>query len=247
MLPQWAHLMPALLLCACRDLILSVGDWGFSLWKEGLQTPLFTSPSANVNLCGARWSPTRPAVVFIAKVDGTLDIWDLVDQTHKPSFTAPIVSIPITSMEFRPTNSSKSGRQGAQMLAAGDAMGNLHVLDVPPQLRYPTANEEVRTHTTTTTLSAVHLLTHPLTRPLSLLPPQPMMAAYLQREEDRVAYAEVRAGVRAKEKDAADAAAAIEESKQERIDALIAVSTIAQLAACLALGFVTGNGCVCVA
>lgn len=128
------------LLCLHSDVVLSVGDWCFSLWREGMSTPLLTSPKASTNLCSGRWSPTRPGVIFIAKDDGTIDIWDLLDQTHKPSLTTPVVSTPITSMEFRPGGA----RTGKQLLAVGDANGNLHVLEIPQQLRRGTANEDVR-------------------------------------------------------------------------------------------------------
>ena len=51
------------------DVYLSVGDWSFNLWKDGVSTPLFVAPFAGVGpnarlTCGA-WSPTRPGVLFI--------------------------------------------------------------------------------------------------------------------------------------------------------------------------------------
>ena len=48
---------------------------------------------------------------------------------------------------------------------------------------------------------------------------QTLMTAYLKREEERVAYVEVRKGIREKEKEQADIQAALEESKAERLAA----------------------------
>lgn len=120
------------------DLLLSVGDWSFSLWREGTQQPIFRSPpSASLITCG-EWSPTRPSVVFIGKFDGSLDVWDLVDQTNKPSLTKSVVSVPILCMKFRDASMAKT----QQLLAAGDVKGNLHVLDIPSSLRKPTTSEQ---------------------------------------------------------------------------------------------------------
>ena len=33
---------------------------------------------------------------------GAVEVWDLCDQTNKPSLTAPIVSSPLTSLAFPP-------------------------------------------------------------------------------------------------------------------------------------------------
>jgi hypothetical protein len=64
------------------DTLLSVGDWTFKLFKEGVKRPLFSSPSADTYLAGGCFSPTRPGVIFTAKMDGTLDIWDFLDRSH---------------------------------------------------------------------------------------------------------------------------------------------------------------------
>merc|ERR1711871_1584535 len=64
-----------------------------------------------------------------------IEIWDLTDQSHKPSMSAPVASAAVTSMEF-----AKVGARS--MLAAGDAGGNLHILDMPRSMRRRGANEE---------------------------------------------------------------------------------------------------------
>lgn len=63
-----------------RLLTLQVGDWCFAIWKEGMQTAIFGSPCATNYLTAGCWSPTRPGVIYIAKQDGELDVWDLLDR-----------------------------------------------------------------------------------------------------------------------------------------------------------------------
>lgn len=92
---------------------------------------------ASAYLMAGRWSPTRPGVVVLGKADGSIDVWDLTDQSHRASLTVPVASGGIVSMEF--WTSAKSG--GAQLLAVGDSSGNLHILDIPRALQRPVNNE----------------------------------------------------------------------------------------------------------
>ena len=123
------------------DIYLSVGDWSFNLWCEGVEKPVFSSPFSEAYLTCGRWSPTRPGVIVLSRADGVVDIWDLTDQSHKPSMSAPIAQKQITSMEFADPGPSNPG--AIQLLAAGDASGNLHILEMPRPLRRPSPNEKV--------------------------------------------------------------------------------------------------------
>ena len=62
-----------------KDMILSVSDWTFNIWKLGQSKPVFSSPDASTYLTGGRWSPTRPGMLLISKVDGNVDVWDFTD------------------------------------------------------------------------------------------------------------------------------------------------------------------------
>ncbi len=54
----------------------------------------------------------RPAVFFVGKSDGSIDMWDLLDRSHVPSLTQNVCSCPITSMEFHYSHhiNSSTGR-----------------------------------------------------------------------------------------------------------------------------------------
>jgi len=114
---------------------LSVGDWTFNVWREGISSPLFSSPFCPTSYtCGA-WSPSRPAVLFVGRSDGMIDIWDLLDRSHEPSMTVAVTAAEVTSMEF----TSSATRQ---LLAVGDDQGTVHVMEVPRNLRRAANNEK---------------------------------------------------------------------------------------------------------
>ncbi|XP_048256413.1 dynein axonemal intermediate chain 3-like isoform X4 [Haliotis rufescens] len=119
-----------------KEVVLCVGGWTFSLWKENVSSgPILFSAASNVKLSAGHWSPSRPGVFFIAKVDGSVDVWDLLDKTHEPSITQSVSPSPITTLyPFQVT-------QKQQLLAVGDDAGTLHILEIPWSLRQPTSNE----------------------------------------------------------------------------------------------------------
>jgi len=120
------------------DIYLTVGDWTFAIWKSGVDFPVFTSPCATEYLTGGRWSPTRPGIIVTARADGSIDVWDLVDQCHKCSlnFQSGFTDA-LSSLEFWQSRTSS-----AQFLAAGDSGGKCHIIEVPRNLRRKIANEE---------------------------------------------------------------------------------------------------------
>ena len=75
-------------------------------------------------------------VVVIGKSDGSLDVWDLVDRSHEPNMSVNVSSAAVTSIEF-----GKPDKSGRQLLAVGDDLGALHILEMPRTLRRSTPNE----------------------------------------------------------------------------------------------------------
>lgn len=119
-----------------KEILLTVGGWTFALWKDGITVgPLFQSYTHSHKLTCGMWSPSRPAVFFIGKEDGNVDIWDLLDKSHEPFLTQNVSPIPIITV-FPYQMSLKQ-----QLLAAGDEVGTLHVMEVPWNLRHATNNE----------------------------------------------------------------------------------------------------------
>lgn len=117
------------------NVILSVGIWTFALWRDGIEKPMYVSRSSEGYLTTGCWSPTRPAVIYIGLIDGTIEVWDLLDQSHQPSMTALVSSCQLTSMEFWKLSTP-------QFLAVGDIQGILHIMEIPRILRRASYKEK---------------------------------------------------------------------------------------------------------
>eukprot|EP01137_Pigoraptor_chileana_P012527 Opistho-2@64993 len=124
-----------------KDLLLGVGAWTFSIWKEDIRgSPLLISPCSQTYMTGGCWSPSRPGVFYIAKADGNVDVWDILDRSHEPAMTQNVSSFPIKSISpVQVSQHSQATR--LQFLAIGDDAGTLHILEVPRSLTRPSSNE----------------------------------------------------------------------------------------------------------
>jgi WD40 repeat protein len=127
------------------DLIVTASDWTFHLWKLNSPSqgnsdlaPIFTSPDASTYITTAKWSPTRPATLFVGKSDGCIDVWDFSDSSYKPSTTLETTPSRITSMEFL---TGKTANKKTQLLAVGDEQGSLHVFEMQRNLWRPLVKE----------------------------------------------------------------------------------------------------------
>ncbi|GIL86238.1 hypothetical protein Vretimale_13768 [Volvox reticuliferus] len=127
-----------------EDVVLTCGDWQWQLWQEGSSTPLFQSGYAQDYYTAACWSPTRPAVLYLADQSGSLEVWDLLDRSHEPSIRVTLAATPIMSLAFNPMPAAASAAQQAaqQLLAVGDATGVLRIMELPRNLRRPVHNEK---------------------------------------------------------------------------------------------------------
>lgn len=117
------------------SLVLSLSDRKFHLWNIGEKSgtmPFFSSPTASSLISDGKWSPTRPGVIFITKVDGTIDIWDFIGHgCNTPHSTIQLVTNRITSIAFT-QNTTKD-----QVMILGDSTATLHLFDVPHHFARP--------------------------------------------------------------------------------------------------------------
>eukprot|EP01116_Phalansterium_solitarium_P006606 TRINITY_DN1892_c0_g3_i2.p1 TRINITY_DN1892_c0_g3~~TRINITY_DN1892_c0_g3_i2.p1 ORF type:complete len:826 (+),score=283.39 TRINITY_DN1892_c0_g3_i2:183-2660(+) len=158
------------------EVLVSAGEWSIHIWRDGISRALVSSPAASSQVTCVRWSPTRAAVLFVGKQDGTVDIWDLLDKSHVPSLTQHVCSC-VTTMEFLPNkpqadNAQANNQQDTsmQLLAVGDAQGRLHILEVPRNLAQKVGQKTSE---------------------------KVMLQNFFKREENRVAYVERRRALEA--------------------------------------------------
>uniref|UniRef100_A0A3P8WQ05 Dynein axonemal intermediate chain 3 n=1 Tax=Cynoglossus semilaevis TaxID=244447 RepID=A0A3P8WQ05_CYNSE len=122
-----------------RDIILSTGGWNFAIWKEGVMDgPLIFSHSSEQVCTAGCWSLSRPAVFYIGKDDGSIDVWDLLEKTSEPSQVyAHVTNAKITCI--KPWSTARESRQ--HLLAVTDDDGVVRVFEIPKSLYVPSRNE----------------------------------------------------------------------------------------------------------
>ena len=94
----------------------------------------------------AEWSATRPAVFFLGKADGSIEVWDLLHSTYAPGFSQNIA----TPLALTVMCTHGGDRPG---MTTGDSSGTIHVLDIPDAFVRPVVNE-VALHAVTLHLSS---------------------------------------------------------------------------------------------
>ncbi|CAL8465448.1 g4984 [Coccomyxa elongata] len=121
------------------DLVVSAGGWDWALWQvDHLEAPLMRSAAAPCAYTCVAWSTTRPGVLFAGRADGLVEAWDLLDRTHEPVLVSAASNVAVTRFGITPDAPTPAGSKRApaqQRLAVGDALGLLHVMEVPRSLR----------------------------------------------------------------------------------------------------------------
>jgi len=145
------------------DIVLSLSDYTFNIWKDGVSKPIFMSPVASSPIRCGLWSRSRPGALLVGKGSGEIDIWDFTVASHKPRAAIQVGTSAIVSMQMRASNSkvasesardargaSKDSEKGdgerdgtrtggdaarsGELLAVGDAAGSLQIFEVPSYL-----------------------------------------------------------------------------------------------------------------
>lgn len=50
----------------------------------------------DVELTDGCWSPTRPGVYYLTKMDGSVDVWDLTFKQSSPALTLQVCELPVS-------------------------------------------------------------------------------------------------------------------------------------------------------
>ncbi|SCN45268.1 dynein intermediate chain, putative [Plasmodium malariae] len=93
------------LLCVKRNriikyLILTLTDTNFYLWKENEEHPLYASPKSNEIYSCCEFSHTKISVIFIGKINGHIEIWNLLEQKNHCICSLSISSYSLTCISI---------------------------------------------------------------------------------------------------------------------------------------------------
>ena len=102
---------------------LTAGDWSTKVWMEDLKEPIITNPYSRAYITAAAWSTARPAVYYVARSDGCMDVHDLYHRQESPVYTLKVSDAVggLTAMRM-------SG--GGRLIAVGDGLGSVNVVQV---------------------------------------------------------------------------------------------------------------------
>jgi dynein intermediate chain 2 len=128
----------------------SVGDWRASFWADDVRSPLFSTPFLPSPITAGCWSPTRPSLFFLARQDGKLEGWDLLEKQGEKVFSHKVGDTPITALASQggstsslPPSATSSvlraasmpwtgGNEagGGRLMAVGDEGGTVALLEL---------------------------------------------------------------------------------------------------------------------
>lgn len=116
------------------DVYLTCGDSCFKVWRAGVVLPLYRSPTIESSVTCAVWSPGRPAMVFIGRGDGKIEVWDLLDRNNEPLLVHHMVQDAITTIAFKPLPTHVTSSNYIQQVAIGTNLGSFHWYTLPAVL-----------------------------------------------------------------------------------------------------------------
>jgi len=115
-------------------------DWTCKLWNQKTQTkPIYSFEDAGDYVYDVKWCPTHPAIFATVDGTGSLDLWNLNEDTE-----VPIIKTNVGSKALNRLKWSADGRK----ILTGDSAGNLYVYDtgeisVPKQDEWPKFEQTV--------------------------------------------------------------------------------------------------------
>lgn len=118
---------------------LTVGDWTARIWNEKNKAPIMMTPYSRAYLTAGCWSPTRSGVFYTCRMDGVLDVWDILYRQTAPAYSHKVADHPLSCISVQGTAQSGGGR----LLAIGDVNGTVSLLEVSENLAAPPPSEKV--------------------------------------------------------------------------------------------------------
>ncbi|XP_027891450.1 dynein intermediate chain 3, ciliary [Xiphophorus couchianus] len=113
---------------------LTVGDWTARIWSEDIkESSIMWTKYQMSYLMDACWSPVRPSVFFTVKMEGVLDIWDLLFKQREPTLSVKVSDKPLYSLRIQ---------DNGQVLACGSHSGEAALLQISSGLSTLQKNEK---------------------------------------------------------------------------------------------------------
>ena len=99
---------------------LTVGDWSAKIWSEDLKShPIMTTRYHSAYLTDGCWSPSRPGLFFLTRMDGFLDVWDFFYRQNEVAYSQKISDAVLTTIQI-----------SGSMAAIGDSDGTVSMMSM---------------------------------------------------------------------------------------------------------------------
>ncbi|XP_062715648.1 dynein intermediate chain 3, ciliary-like [Aedes albopictus] len=113
---------------------ISVGDWQTKIWTEDCRdNPIVWTKEYAVQLTCGVWSPTRCSLVFICRMDGVMDAWDVIHRLDGPVLRIKLSDVPLLALRVH-----KSGK----LIANGTEGGAIYLTEISDNLTFSSANDK---------------------------------------------------------------------------------------------------------
>lgn len=111
------HLMPLL--------VITIGQNTMAIWRTDYIHGAIYWQRREAELTDCKWSLTRPSAFFLTRVDGCVEIWDLISSTQEPCLIETISGGILTTVSQHLLPIS------ADLLAVGDHNSNVRIFKLP--------------------------------------------------------------------------------------------------------------------
>uniref|UniRef100_A0A3B4FWB5 Dynein axonemal intermediate chain 2 n=1 Tax=Pundamilia nyererei TaxID=303518 RepID=A0A3B4FWB5_9CICH len=113
---------------------LTVGDWTARIWSEDIKESSIMCTKYQMSyLTDACWSPVRPSVFFTVKMDGVLDVWDILFKQSDPTLSLKVCDNSLYSL---------SVQDNGRLVACGSQLGEATLLEICSGLSNLQKNEK---------------------------------------------------------------------------------------------------------
>lgn len=113
---------------------LTIGDWTARIWSEDIRESSIMWTKYHMSyLTDGCWSPVRPSVFFTTKVNGTLDVWDIVFKQNDPTLSLQVCEEALQSIRVQ---------EGGRLIATGSQGGTTTLLELSDGLCNLQRNEK---------------------------------------------------------------------------------------------------------
>ncbi|XP_046814339.1 dynein axonemal intermediate chain 3-like [Vespa crabro] len=110
-----------------KNIVATVGGRIFAVWREDFGEPVIWKKS-ELRYSGCCWTNIRPTILLLARLDGSIEIWDFIVKSQEPTITQSvsghiIMGVYIHELPLDP-----------QCIAICDYNGTLRIFTAPPIL-----------------------------------------------------------------------------------------------------------------